>query len=208
MFHLRVHELLFSFFLTVFSCLHLNITWKLNVFGFIHLFTCCNGLKQVLEKECIKWLSDPFVFSQEYILKGVVNAALGQEIGSVSICVKLEELHVNGCDHENRECETNMHFCLFTEGSLENRTAILSAGWRLGERMRYSESQFNQCDLFTETQCKHVKKMFCPFRHYSWQTVHGLLLLPLAAVWRCSHLSKLSQGWCCIELLLYCGISV
>lgn len=28
------------------------------------------------------------LFSQEYILKGVVNAALGQEIGSVSISVK------------------------------------------------------------------------------------------------------------------------
>ena len=33
------------------------------------------------------------LFSQEYILKGVVNAALGQEIGSVSISVELTVRH-------------------------------------------------------------------------------------------------------------------
>lgn len=31
-------------------------------------------------------------------------------------------------------------------------------------------------------------------RHYSWQTVHGLLLFPLETVWRCSHISQLNQG--------------
>lgn len=40
-------------------------------------------------------LSDHLLFSQEYILKGVVNAALGQEIGSVSISITLEELPAN-----------------------------------------------------------------------------------------------------------------
>lgn len=40
-----------------------------------------------------------------------------------------------------------------------------------------------------------VNACFFPFRHYSWQTVHGLLLLPPEAVWRCAYISQLSQGW-------------
>lgn len=33
-------------------------------------------------------------------------------------------------------------------------------------------------------------------RYHSWQTVHGLLLLPFETVWRCSHISQLNQGEC------------
>lgn len=41
-----------------------------------------------------------------------------------------------------------------------------------------------------------VSDAFLAYRYYSWQTVHGLLLLPLETVWRCSHISELSQGEC------------
>lgn len=76
--------------------------------------------------------SDLLSFSQEYILKGVVNAALGQEIGSVSISVTLKEFHANECD--NSECETNESLCFYlSERSLENCSAILSAGRRLSQ---------------------------------------------------------------------------
>lgn len=73
--------------------------------------------------------SDHFVFSQEYILKGVVNAALGQEIVSVSICVKLEEFHASECGKSMEQ----MCLSIFSEGSFENCAAVLSVGRMLGE---------------------------------------------------------------------------
>lgn len=45
--------------------------------------------------------------------------------------------------------------------------------------------------ILLEKHCASVcvYNIFYPFRHYSWPTVHGLLLLPLEAVWRCAHIS-------------------
>lgn len=46
-----------------------------------------------------QWLT---LFLQEYILKGVVNAALGQEIGSVSISVQ----RAHASTHTMAQCDS------------------------------------------------------------------------------------------------------
>lgn len=156
----------------------------------------------IFKKRLMKF-SDLLLFSQEYILKGVVNAALGQEIGSVSISITLKELHWNKCD--NSECETanaNVCHCAFifqrdhlkiaqqffqlvggsaSECGTLNRTLIDLMLWR---------------KIVRACVCMCTQFLFF-FRHYSWQTVHGLLLLPLETVWRRSHISQLCQGQCC-----------
>lgn len=68
-------------------------------------------------------------------MKGVVNAALGQELGSVSISVN--PLRV-GTQMTAQSVKTNVCFCV-SEETFEKCPGVLSAGRRLGERMWYAE---------------------------------------------------------------------
>lgn len=71
---------------------------------------------------------------QEYILKAVVNAALGQDIGSVSTPFKTE-FPTAPMSSVPANLKRRCGSCHVSAGSPEGRSAVLSVGWRLCQRM-------------------------------------------------------------------------
>lgn len=98
-------------------------------------------------------------------MKGVVNAALGQEIGSVSISVKLGELHANKCD--NRECETNACHCAYLSFQRDHlkiaQQFFQLVGGSASECGAPNRNLINTTFL-KETPCEHVCVTFLSFQ--------------------------------------------